>query len=130
MTTKKHLNLFIQSVIIWAAFWIAGLPDYYQQYSTQALGVGCTVLSVAISLAALRILQRSRPENRRARAFWCSVYYTVTFFILDAVYCGVYLGHGVAYLDQYWYLTVFYVTPWLTFMPTEYLLRGWVKPTA
>jgi len=35
----------------------------------------------------------------------------------------VYLGYGAQYLWQYWYLTVFYVTPWLTFMPTEYLMR-------
>ena len=123
MTPRKHLSLLIQSVVIWALFWLLGWPDYYQQYSTAAIGVGCTILSVFISLAAIRILQRSRPENRRARAFWCSVYYTATFALLDSLYCGVYLGNGVQYLWQYWYLTVFYITPWLTFMPTEYLLR-------
>ena len=123
MTPQKHLNLLVQSVVIWALFWVAGLPSYYQQYSAPALGVGCTILSVLISLAAIRILQRSRPENRRARAFWCSVYYTVTFAVLDSLYCGVYLGHGAGYLTQYWYLSVFYVTPWLTFLPTESLLR-------
>ena len=124
MTPAKHRNLFIQSIVIWFLFWLAGWPAYYQQYSPQALGVACAVLSVAISLAALRILLRSRPENRRARAFWCSVYYTVTFAVLDTLYCGWYLGHGMQYLWSYWYLTVFYVTPWLTFMPTERLLRG------
>lgn len=123
MTPKKHLNLLVQSVVIWALFWVAGLPAYYQQYSAPALGVGCTIISVLISLAAIRILQRSRPENRRARAFWCSVYYTVTFAVLDSLYCGLYLGHGAAYLTQYWYLSVFYITPWLTFLPTEALLR-------
>jgi hypothetical protein len=125
MTSKKHLNLLIQSVVIWAVFWVIGLPNYYQQYSTVALGIGCTILSVLVSLAALRILLRSRPENRRARAFWCSVYYTVIFAILDTLYCGVYMGHGVNYLSRYWYLTVFYVTPWLTFLPTAYLLRDY-----
>ncbi len=124
MTTAKHLNLLIQSIVIWALFWLGGWPDYYQQYSPQALGVACTIISVLISLAAIRILQRSRPENRRARAFWCSVYYTLTFVLLDTLYCGIYLGHGAQYLTQYWYLSVFYVTPWLTFMPTEILLRN------
>lgn len=124
MTPSKHLNLLIQSIVIWALFWIGGWPDYYQQYSPQVLGVACTIISVLISLAAIRILQRSRPENRRARAFWCSVYYTLTFAVLDTLYCGVYLGHGAQYLTQYWYLSVFYVTPWLTFMPTEVLLRS------
>ena len=123
MTPRKHLSLFTQSVVIWALFWLLGWPDYYQQYSAAAIGVACTILSVLISLAAIRILQRSRPENRRARAFWCSVYYTATFALLDGLYCGVYLGNGAQYLWQYWYLSVFYITPWLTFMPTEYLMR-------
>ncbi len=123
MTPKKHLNLLVQSLALWLAFWIAGLPDYYQQYSTVALGVACTVLSVLISLAALRILLRSHIDNRESRAFWCSVYYTVTFIILDTLYCGIYLGHGAGYLTHYWYLSIFYITPWLTFMPTARLLR-------
>ena len=125
MTAKKHLELFIQSIVIWALFWLLGLPDYYRQYSPVALGIGCTILSVLISLAALRILQRGRPENRMARAWWCSVYYTVTFAILDSLYCGVYLGFGAKYLADFWFLTVFYFTPWITFMPTALLLRGW-----
>jgi len=123
MTAAKHLRLLIQSLVIWLAFWILGLPNYYQQYSAPALGVACTVLSVAICLAALRILLRSRVENRAARAFWCSVYYTATFAVLDTLYCGIYLGHGAAYITRYWYLTVFYITPWLTFIPIERLLR-------
>ena len=123
MTPKKHLDLLIQSIVIWALFWLGGLPSYYQQYSQKTMGVACTILSVLISLAAMRILQRSALANRYARAFWCSVYYTVTFAVLDTLYCGWYLGHGAQYLSQYWYLTVFYVTPWLTFMPTEILLR-------
>jgi hypothetical protein len=130
MTAKKHLNLLIQSIVIWAGFWVLGLPHYYQQYSTVALGVGCTILSVLISLAAIRILQRSRPENRWARAFWCSFYYTVIFAILDTLYCGIYLGYGADYLTRFWYLSVFYITPWLTFLPTEYLLRDKQKPAA
>ena len=52
------------------------------------------------------------------------MYYTLPFALLDTLYCGIYLGHGAHYLTQYWYLSVFYVTPWLTFMPTEYLLRN------
>jgi hypothetical protein len=123
MKAKNHINLLVQSVVIWFGFWLLGLPNYYQQYSTRSLGIACTVLSVLISLAALSILLRSRPENRASRAFWCSVYYTVIFMILDTLYCGVYLGRGAGYLLEYWYLSVFYITPWLTFIPTERLLR-------
>ena len=57
------------------------------------------------------------------RGFWLSLYYTVPFAALDAAYCGWYLGRGPGFLAEYWYLTVFYVTPWLTFMPTAWLLQ-------
>jgi hypothetical protein len=124
MSAAKHIRLLFQSIVIWLAFWLFGLPSYYQQYSAPALGVVCTVLSVVICLAALRILLRRKAENRAARAFWCSVYYIATFAILDTLYCGIYLGHGVRYITQYWYLAVFYVTPWLTFVPIERLLRN------
>jgi hypothetical protein len=108
-------------------FWLLGLPSYYQQYSPVALGLACTLLSVAIALAALHVLSLSRSETRLSRAAWIAFYYTVPFALLDTLYCGVYLGHGASYLHKYWYLTVFYLIPWLTFPPTALLLSR-VKP--
>ena len=124
MKARSHFALLVQAVAVWIAFWLAGLPDYYQQYSPAALGAGCTLLSVVISLAALYVLSRGRAETRLSRATWISFYYTVPFALLDTLYCGLYLGDGVSYLHKYWYLTVFYVTPWLTFPPTALLLQG------
>jgi amino acid transporter len=120
---RKHLTLLFQAVCAWAIFWVAGLPSYYQQYSLVILAVGCILLTVAISLAAVFVLRRTKPENRLMRAFWLSFYYTIPLAAFDALYCGVYLGHGVNFLYKYWYLSVFYVTPWLTFIPTAILLR-------
>ncbi len=122
MTAKKHFALFLQASLVWAAFWLAGLPGYYQQYSQLLLAVGSILLSVLISLAAIFVLLRARVETRMSRAFWLSFYYTLPFAVYDTLYCGVYLGHGADYLSGYWYLTVFYITPWFTFMPTAYLL--------
>lgn len=116
--------LLAQGVAVWAAFWLLGLPSYYQQYPTVMLAVGSVLLSVAISLAAIAVLRRGRDETRMQRALWLSVYYTVPFALLDALYCGWYLGHGSDFVVRYWYLSVFYLTPWLTFMPTAALLRS------
>lgn len=125
MSGRQHGVVLLQAIAVWAAFWVAGLPYYYQQYSTVTLAIGCTVLSVLISLAAIVMLRRSRSAaRRRERALWLSLYYTVPFALLDWLYCGWYLGHGAGYLASYWYLTVFYVTPWLTFWPTAVLLEG------
>jgi len=122
MKAARHLKLLASGVAVWAAFWLAGLPDYYQQYSTLALGVGSILLSVAISLFAVFALLHGRPETRVSRAIWISFYYTIPFAILDTLYCGFHLGRGAAYLHEYWYLTVFYFTPWQTFVPTALLL--------
>lgn len=81
------------------------------------------MLSVLISLVALLLLARVRPDRRETLALWLSVYYTLPFAVLDTLYCGLFLRHGWAYLQQYWYLTVFYVTPWLTFLPTAWALN-------
>ena len=123
MSPRKHFSLFLQGICAWAVFWLAGLPSYYQQYSLVAVAIASIFLSVAISLAAIVVLRRGRAETRLARAFWLCVYYTIPFAALDAWYCGVYLGHGPSFLYKYWYLSVFYVTPWLTFIPTALLLR-------
>jgi hypothetical protein len=119
---RKHFILLIQAICVWAAFWVAGLPSYYQQYSTVGLAVGSIFLTVAISLAAVFVLKRARPEARLSVAVRLCIYYTVPFAALDAWYCGIYLGHGTSFLHKYWYLSVFYITPWLTFIPIAMLL--------
>ncbi len=130
MKAAKHLSLLGQAVAAWAVFWVIGLPDYYQQYSTLALAIGSILLSVAISLAAVYLLLRCRPEHRKQRALWLSFYYTVPLAILDSLYCGAHLGHGAGYVFTYWYLSVFYLTPWLTFLPTALLLGGPARASA
>jgi hypothetical protein len=124
VTPRKHFSLFLPAVCVWAAFWLAGWPSYYQQYSVVTMAVATNLLSVATSLAAVFVLRRARAETRLARAFWLCLYYTVPFAALDALYCGLYLGQGPGFLNKYWYLSIFYITPWLTFIPIALLLRG------
>lgn len=123
MNLQRHLRIFAQAVVVWFLFWLLGLPDYYQQYSQLSLAIGSILLSVAISLVAVFGLLRGRASTRMPRALWISFYYTVPLAILDTLYCGIYLGHGAAYLEKFWYLAIFYLTPWLTFPPTAALLN-------
>ncbi len=111
-----------QALLVWLLFWVLGWPDYYQQYSPRGLAIACILLSAAIPLAAFYVLRRGQRRTRMARAVWLSVYYTLPFAVLDAAYCGWYLGRGLAYLGEYWYLSVFYVTPWFAFVPAAWLL--------
>jgi uncharacterized membrane protein len=102
MTPRKHFKLLVQALVAWFVFWVVGLPSYYQQYSTVTMAVAMILLSVAISLMAVFVLRRGRPETRMSRAFWLSLYFTVPFVVLDALYCGLYLGHGTGFVAQYW----------------------------
>jgi hypothetical protein len=123
MRARQHVSLLLQVTAAWLFFWLIGLPDYYQQYPTAAIGVACVLLSVLISLFCLAVLLKTRPQRRREIAWWLSLYFSLPFAVLDTLYCGVYLGHGADYLWKFWYLTVFYVSPWMTLLPTESLLR-------
>lgn len=123
MRLRDHSTLLLQSVGAWCVFWLAGLPSYYQQYSFITLAAGCVLFSVAMSLVAILVLRGGQDKTRMSRAFWVAAYFTIPFAVLDTAYCGWYLGNGSEYIAKYWYLTVFYLTPWLTFLPTAALLR-------
>ena len=123
MRLHSHFKLLAQAIVVWFGFWLLGLPDYYQQYSAAAVGIGVVILSVATSLLCLLVLLRVSSKRRFIVAFWLSFYFTIPFAVLDTWYCGIYLGHGSSYLWVYWYLTVFYVSPWLTFLPSAVLLQ-------
>ena len=130
MSPKKHIALLLQASAVWLAFWLAGLPDYFQQYSTLFMGVICTFLSVAFSFYAVFVLTRCRKEIRLSRAFWLSFYYTIPFAIYDTLYCGWYRGLGAGFLASHWYLTVFYFSIWLTFIPIAWLFNSAGPKTA
>lgn len=122
MDARRHFILLSQAIGVWAAFWLLGWPDYYQQYPTVGLAIGCTLLSALFGVAAVWVLLRSRPARRMQRALWLSFYFSLPLFALDWLYCGVYLGLGLDFLRSHWYLTVFYVSIWLQFPPTAWLL--------
>jgi hypothetical protein len=123
MTLAEHGQLVSKATGIWLAFWLAGLPNYYQQYATVPLAVGCTLLAAAIGVAAVAVLSRHRPTRRLSYAVWVSFYFTLPLAVLDALYCGWYLDHGWVFVTRYWYLTVFYIVPWMTFVPVAILLN-------
>jgi hypothetical protein len=112
---KGHSRLFAVATALWIAFWVAGLPDYYQQYSTAAMISFEVVLLVGV-LGLVRSILRKIPANRRRQvASWNAFYFTATLASYDWLYCGLYLGHGMAFLWRYWYVTTFYVIPWVVF---------------
>ena len=73
------------------------------------LGAGVSLEELVIALATGR---------RLAVASWLAFYITVPLLLYDALYCGVWLGHGLRFFVDFWYLSVYYVIPWLILPPT------------
>lgn len=110
---RFHLGFLLIATIVWAGFWVGGLPSYYQQYSTRQMIWFDSLVLVPIAVIGYLFLRRVRPERRLTIALWLAFYFTVPLAIYDWLYCGLYLGHGVEFLWQYWYLTVYYAIPWI-----------------
>ncbi len=115
MRARGHLKLLVAATAVWLGFWVAGLPDYYQQYSTRSLVVFESLLLVPVWLAGFVALRARRRRSRMRRALAISFHFTVPLFLYDLAYCGAYLGHGLRFVVQYWYLTVYYFVPWAVF---------------
>jgi len=121
MKLGKHLKLLASATAVWLGVWIAGLPDYFQQYSTRALIAFEVVLLGPVGLAGFLAL-RKRRAPRTKQAALLSVYFSLPLFVYDLFYCGWYLGHGLRFLATYWYLTTYYFVPAILFMPTAWWL--------
>jgi len=101
------------ATVAWLAFWAAGLPSYYQQYSATTMAWFDAAILAAIVPLLFRALQRVRSSRRMAAAWWIAFWFTVPLVVYDWLYCGIYLGHGAAFLWRYWYVTVYYAIPWI-----------------
>jgi hypothetical protein len=120
MRLRGHLRLLTIVSLAWLLFWIPGLPEYYQQYSTKFMLVFDLTILPPIWFIVYRSAKSARPGKRLKVSLWWSFYISFPLFIYDYIYCGIYLGHGTSFLWKYWYLTVYYIIPWLFFPPT-----GW-----
>lgn len=59
--------------------------------------------------------KKTRIGRGLAVSSWLAFNITVPLFLYDLLYCGHYLGHGVNFVREYWYLTVYYFLPRMIF---------------
>jgi hypothetical protein len=124
MSVSQHAKLFSMASFAWLTFWIAGLPDYYKQYSDNFMLWFVLLLLPPLTWVVVLTLRRVHQRRRLMVALWMAFYFTVPLVIFDWLYCGVYLGYGSSYLIEFWYLTVYYIIPWLLFPVSAALLNG------
>ena len=120
MKLRNHVKLLIYVTLAWFLFWVAGLPDYYQQYATVTMVIFDVAVLPPIWFVIYKSVRKARPGRAFLASLWWAFYITIPLFIYDLVYAGLYLGYGFNFLWKFWYLTVYYVLPWLLFP-----LTGW-----
>lgn len=120
MRLRSHLRIGLATSLAWLLFWLAGLPGYYRQYSTGAMIVFDLAVLPPLVWFAFSFARKPRRSRPLAMSLWLAFYVTVPLFLFDWIYCGWYLGHGLEFLALYWYLTAYYVIPWMVFP-----LAGW-----
>jgi hypothetical protein len=113
MSARGHVRILGFATAAWFAFWLLGLPSYYLQYSRTAMIAFSVALLPPIIALSYVLLRRVSRARRLSRAGWLAFYFSVPLALYDWVYCGVYLGYGPRFFSVFWYLTVFYVVPWL-----------------
>ncbi len=122
MNVRTHLQMLGIVTAAWFLFWIAGLPDYYQQYSTAAMIMFDLLVLPPILFLVYRRISKAGPGQGLGVSLWWAFYISVPLLMYDLIYCGWYLGHSVFFLTKYWYLTVYYVLPWIFFPPMGVLM--------
>jgi len=113
MNKRHHIRLWILATAVWAGFLLGGLPDYYQQYSTGFMLGFVLLVLLPIALVFYFVLHGVARRRRMSVALWIAFYFTLPLAVYDWLYCGLWLGHGIRFVWEFWYLTVYYAIPWL-----------------
>ena len=121
LSARGHLRILLLATLVWAGFLAAGWPSYYQQYSRETMIWFEVLLLGPISAVVYLVLRPVDSARRLKVAVWLAFYFTVPFAFYDWLYCGVYLGYGTAFLWRFWYLSVYYLVPWIV-LPSVALL--------
>ena len=123
MKTKNHLKLFIYATTFWLLFFLAGLPDYYLQYSRESVLFYDVLLLIPFSIIIWFVLKPVKTSRRVKISLWYSFYFTVPLALYDYTYCGIYLGYGLKFIYVFWFASVYYIIPWILFLVIATLLN-------
>ena len=123
MKPIHHIRLWTIVTVAWILFWIGGLPNYYQQYSTAFMIIFDLAILPPICFMVYNSVKKSKPGRGLTASLWWAFYISIPLFIYDLLYVGIYCRQGINFLWQYWYLTVYYILPWLLFPPIGWFVE-------
>ena len=113
MKARGHIKIFSIVTAAWAIFWLIGWPEYYLQYSFRFMLLFDAVVFVVLWFVVYRVLKHTPRNYRIPLSLWLAFYITIPLFFYDYLYCGVYLGYGISFVSAFWFLSIYYVIPWI-----------------
>ena len=115
MRIKNHIRILIIASVVWFLFLLGGMPDYYLQYSLQTMILFVTLLLIPIAVIIFFVFRPIKRGRRLTIAYWYAFYFTIPLAIYDSLYCGFYLGYGMKFIGVFWFLSIYYLIPWILF---------------
>ena len=132
MRPNQHWHLFCLATTWWTLFFIVGLPSHYFQTTPvwKIVVFGEILPAVALIYYAWRRCARAESIGQVwQRAGWIGFYMTVPLFIYDYLYLAVHQELGWSFMISHWYLSAFYIIPWLL-LPAIVLIVARMKTAA
>lgn len=119
MALKNHSYLLCLSTTFWTWFFLGGLwTNYYQDLSfTNALIIVVIFPSIILALVGKGLLKTVAKTNYFKAAAISASYFAFVLLFYDFIYLNLYLGKGLNYLLDYWYLTFFSPIPYAILLP-------------
>lgn len=111
MSLRRHYKLLINATIAWLIFVIIGLPNYYGDWPFNNLLYLSIATYFLIGLIFYSII-RKRTGNIKL-VLWAAFYFTVPFIAYDLIYIHFILREPADFLNRFWFLSVFYIIPWI-----------------
>ena len=125
MNSKQHLTMIIICIAAWFIFLLLGIPsNYYMDYSViiKVLIIIGTFLFF-MPLVTILLLRTFKNTNLLTASLYFSVYATLGIFLLDYLYCGIYLGYGLGFVKSHWPQSSFYILPWFEVPIIGYIME-------
>ncbi len=106
----KLLKLFLTATGIYLLFLIRGIHNnHYLDWSLDFQIGDCLeiiIFTIPLTFGTLRLFS-SKPDYFKD-SLWFALFLSVPFAVYDLMYVGIVRGHGFAYFDTFWFLTIFY----------------------
>jgi hypothetical protein len=119
----RHVYYFTMATTMWTFYFLVGLPSDYFRLWSFAGQLGFVVLLPTVALGVIGYLRcRGMARGKALRlAAIIAFHFTVPLFVYDWLYLGQHRGFGWAFLNIHWYLSIFYVIPWVILPPIAWL---------